>query len=126
MKTKTIYLNSQRAWSTKLNRNVAIKIINKDEAPRRFRDLFLPREINILKCLRHPRIIQTYDMFETSTPQNKVYIVTEAVDSGDLLDRIKVGLFVFIPVKYALFGCAPHLLYLLKRERLNFLNKIPV
>jgi len=84
------YSKVKRAWSTKLNRNVAIKIINKDEAPRRFRDLFLPREIKILKRLRHPRIIQTYDMFETSSPQNKVYIVTEAVDSGDLLDRIKL------------------------------------
>jgi len=83
------YSKVKRAWSVKLNKNVAVKIIDKELAPRRFKDQFLPREIKILKRLNHPRIIQTYDMFETSRP-SKVYIVTEALDSGDLLDRIKL------------------------------------
>ncbi|PKK25970.1 testis-specific serine/threonine-protein kinase 2 [Columba livia] len=76
------------AYCDRLKCEVAIKIIDKKKTPRDFLERFLPREIEALKRLRHPSIIKTYEIFETSS--GKVYIVMELGKKGDLLDHIKL------------------------------------
>uniref|UniRef100_A0A8C4V9Y3 non-specific serine/threonine protein kinase n=1 Tax=Falco tinnunculus TaxID=100819 RepID=A0A8C4V9Y3_FALTI len=75
------------AYCNPLKCNVAIKIIDKRKSPQDFLKRFLPREIEALRCLHHPSIIKTYEIFETSA--GKVYIVMELGEKGDLLDYIK-------------------------------------
>ncbi|NXL89033.1 TSSK1 kinase, partial [Alectura lathami] len=76
------------AYCKRLKCNVAIKIIDKRKMPQDFLKRFLPREIAALKCLHHPSIIKTYEIFETSS--KKVYIIMELGVRGDLLDYIRV------------------------------------
>eukprot|EP00826_Nyctotherus_ovalis_P006043 TRINITY_DN1138_c0_g1_i1.p1 TRINITY_DN1138_c0_g1~~TRINITY_DN1138_c0_g1_i1.p1 ORF type:complete len:435 (-),score=149.65 TRINITY_DN1138_c0_g1_i1:823-2127(-) len=45
----------------------------------------IQREISILKQIRHPHIIQLYEILETPT---QIYIVTEYVPGGELFDYI--------------------------------------
>merc|ERR1712036_162553 len=47
------YSKVQLFYSTHLQKNVAIKIINKSSAPRDFVQHFLPREIEVLQRVRH-------------------------------------------------------------------------
>ncbi|KAG5272914.1 hypothetical protein AALO_G00170680 [Alosa alosa] len=67
--------------------NVAVKIINKQRAPKDFLDNFLPRELDILACLNHRNIVKTYEIFETSS--GKVYMVMELGVQGTLLEFIE-------------------------------------
>lgn len=46
--------------------HVALKLIWKDRASLLFQKHFLPREINIVKTLRHPHIIQYFQCIETN------------------------------------------------------------
>ncbi|NXK49138.1 TSSK1 kinase, partial [Chauna torquata] len=82
------YGKVKSAYSDRLKRNVAIKIIDKRKTPRDFLERFLPREIAALKRLHHPSIIKTYEIFETLG--GKVYIIMELGVKGDLLDYIKI------------------------------------
>ena len=50
------------AFSDKLERRVALKIINKKRAPLDFQQKFLPRELETMKLLSHPNIIQLHDV----------------------------------------------------------------
>ena len=77
-----------------LKKDVAIKIICRDEAPTVFRQRFLPREIEILSFVQHPHIVKVYEIFETKTPP-RVYIVTEFLHGGDLLEYVKVNFRAF-------------------------------
>jgi len=43
------------------------------------------REINTLKLLRHPHIIQVYEVIETLT---NIYVIMEYMESGELFDYI--------------------------------------
>ncbi|XP_053225029.1 testis-specific serine/threonine-protein kinase 1-like [Podarcis raffonei] len=81
------YAKVKSAYSDRLKCNVAVKIIDKRKAPRDFLERFLPREIEMLARVKHPCIIKTYEIFETS--DGKVYIVTELGVQGDLLEFIK-------------------------------------
>ncbi|NXF49176.1 TSSK1 kinase, partial [Oceanites oceanicus] len=76
------------AYCDRLKCNVAVKIIDKRKTPWDFLARFLPREIEALRRLHHPSIIETYEIFETSA--GKVYIVMELGEKGDLLDYIKI------------------------------------
>ncbi|NXN41181.1 TSSK1 kinase, partial [Rhinoptilus africanus] len=82
------YGKVKSAYSDRLKCNVAIKIINKKKTPQDFLERFLPREIEALKRLHHPSIIETYEIFESSA--GKVYIVMELGEKGNLLDYIKI------------------------------------
>lgn len=62
---------------------VAIKIIEKKNVEQ---DLHrLATEMQVLKSVNHPNIIQLKEIFETDT---MLYIVTEVVTGGELFDRI--------------------------------------
>ncbi|KAJ7328127.1 hypothetical protein OS493_025531 [Desmophyllum pertusum] len=76
------------AFSKKLKRQVAIKIVMKKKAPQDYITKFLPREISVMKQLSHPNIIGLYEAIETST---RIYLVMDMADGGDLLDYIKMN-----------------------------------
>jgi serine/threonine protein kinase len=47
---------------------------------------YLRTELSIIRHLKHPNIVEVYDICED---REKVYIVMEHVRGGDLLDCIK-------------------------------------
>lgn len=76
----------KKAFSLKLNKRVAIKIANLKQIPQEVRNKFLPREIITLKELSgNERIVQLHEYFMSS---NKLYMVLEYAENGDLLDYI--------------------------------------
>ncbi|NXH12293.1 TSSK1 kinase, partial [Bucco capensis] len=81
------YGKVKSAYCDQLKCNVAVKIIDRMKAPVDFLERFLPREIEALRCLHHPFIIKTYEIFETSA--GKLYIVMELGEKGDLLNYIR-------------------------------------
>lgn len=68
----------------------AVKVVSKLKfsrlADRRMHFSELRGEINILKNLSHPNIIQLFDVYEDASD---LYIVTEMCSGGELFDRIK-------------------------------------
>lgn len=77
----------QVAYSNKQKKSVALKIIWKDRASVLFQKHFLPREISIVKKLRHPHIIQYYQCIETN---RRFIIAMEYAACGSLLDLMAV------------------------------------
>ncbi|XP_033112214.1 testis-specific serine/threonine-protein kinase 1-like [Anneissia japonica] len=71
----------------KINAKCAMKIICRRKAPKDFLQKFLPRELRIIRRVRHKNIISFYDVFEVN---NKVYIAMEIAGHGDLLEYIKL------------------------------------
>lgn len=63
------YAKVKSAYSEKLQKRVAMKIINRKKAPKDFREKFLPRELKVLKVVSHPNIIKLYEILEF---ENKV------------------------------------------------------
>ena len=76
------------AFSKKLRRQVAIKIILKKKAPQDYITKFLPREVAVMRQLNHPNIIGLYEAIETST---RIYLIMDMADGGDLLEYIKTN-----------------------------------
>ena len=58
------YAKVKSAFSQKLQKRVAIKIINKKKAPKDFREKFLPRELKIFALMDHQNIIKMYEVME--------------------------------------------------------------
>ena len=56
------YAKVKSAFSETHNRKVALKIINRKKAPKDFQQRFLPRELDILRRIRHPNVIQLVDI----------------------------------------------------------------
>ena len=67
-----------KSMDLKLNKEVAIKIINKYNNEKY--DLF-KEEINILKTINHPNIVKLYDYYETN---KNIYIIMEYIEGGTL------------------------------------------
>jgi serine/threonine protein kinase len=63
----------------------AVKIIEKEQLVREHMEEQLKREISVMKLLKHPHIVQLYDVLQT---QNHIYLVLELVTGGELFDRI--------------------------------------
>ena len=65
--------------------NVAIKILEKN----RICDVTdverVSREIHILKLIRHPNIVQLYEIIETT---GQLYLIMEYASGGELFDYI--------------------------------------
>ena len=51
------YANVKLAYSDRHQAHVAVKVIQKRDAPAEYLDKFLPREIAIVKMLKHPHLI---------------------------------------------------------------------
>ncbi|KAK6181921.1 hypothetical protein SNE40_009698 [Patella caerulea] len=81
------YAKVKAAFSEKLQKRVAIKIINRKRAPKDFREKFLPRELKILASIKNVNCIQMYEIIELN---NKIFIVMEHAGHGDLLEYIKL------------------------------------
>lgn len=64
---------------------VAIKILEKDKIKDNSDVKWVARELHILKVLRHPNLIQLYEIIETS---KQLYLIMEMADGGELFDYI--------------------------------------
>ncbi len=73
------YAKVKSAFSQKYNRKVALKIINRRKAPKDFQTKFLPRELEVMKTLRHPNIVQLFDVMQFG---GKVSIFFIIIDIG--------------------------------------------
>ena len=58
------YAKVKSAYSEKLQKRVAMKIINRRKAPKDFKEKFLPRELKVLKVVNHPNVIKLYEIVE--------------------------------------------------------------
>lgn len=67
-------------------KRMACKIISKRKASEEFVTKFLPRELSIIQHIRHPNIIQVFDIFEST---DHVYIFMNHCDKGDLLEYVR-------------------------------------
>jgi serine kinase len=65
---------------------VAVKIVTKKKAPDDYLTKFLPREIQVMKHLRHENIVGLHEAIETSS---RIYIILDLADNGDLLEFIR-------------------------------------
>lgn len=74
-------------YSHCLKQPVAIKIINSHQAPRDFVKNFLPREIDILQQIKHPNIVNIYEILATS--DGRIFIVLEYSAYNDVLRHIQ-------------------------------------
>ncbi|KAJ8935327.1 hypothetical protein NQ314_012882 [Rhamnusium bicolor] len=80
------YATVRVAQSERHEGNVAIKIVSKFSAPADYLKKFLPREIEVVKGLRHANLIRFLQAIETT---HRVYIVMEYAENGSLLDIIR-------------------------------------
>jgi eukaryotic-like serine/threonine-protein kinase len=88
-----------RAFSERLHREVALKVLSisgGDERAREEADR-LKREYDIIVTLSHPAIVPIYDFGST---RDSSYIATEYFANGNLKDRIKTGLTIDESVAY--------------------------
>ena len=60
----------------------AVKVIKK---PQGAKQQLVKNEVDILKAVKHPYIVQCYDVEET---ESKVYLFMELMSGGELFDRI--------------------------------------
>lgn len=67
------------------NEKVAIKVLEKDKIVDEADKERITREIHILKLIRHPNIIQLYEIIED---KEKLYLITEYLSGGELFDYI--------------------------------------
>ena len=97
-------------------KSFAVKIISKTKAPQAYLDKFLPREIAALKRIRHPNIIELFDVIDLS---DRVCIVTELAQGGDLLEYINQKGFIDEPASASLFAQVCYAMYFLISLLLN-------
>jgi len=64
---------------------VAIKILEKDKIKEQADITRVMREIQIIKIVRHPNIVQLYEIIETS---RQLFLIMEYVPGGELFDYI--------------------------------------
>jgi len=67
------YATVKLAHSERHHTNVAVKIVSKKRAPKDYIDKFLPREISIVKMIRHQNVVIFLQVTTTTTaaaPQN--------------------------------------------------------
>jgi len=85
------YAVVKEAQSQRHRCKVAIKIISKKKAQKDYVEKFLPREIEVIKLLRHPCLTLFNQCIETT---NRVYLIMEYMPNGDLLDMVRKKRFI--------------------------------
>ncbi|XP_015592495.1 testis-specific serine/threonine-protein kinase 4-like [Cephus cinctus] len=85
------YATVKVAKSDRHNCQVAVKIVSKFQAPGDYLKKFLPREIEVVKGLKHSNLIRFLQAIETT---HRVYIVMEYAQNGSLLDVIRRDMFI--------------------------------
>lgn len=75
-------------YTDKLDKTISLaaKIIDKNKANTEILDKFLKRELEILKKLEHPNIIQVHSILQRGS---NIFIFMRHAENGDLLDFIK-------------------------------------
>ena len=68
------YATVKEAYSRKHKHKVAIKIISKSRAPQDYLERFLPRELEVIKLLKHPNIIINMQVRQVCVRLRSLYI----------------------------------------------------
>ncbi|KAJ8650798.1 hypothetical protein MRB53_003821 [Persea americana] len=76
------------AKNLKTNQGCAIKVINKDKVLKVGVINQIKREIQVMRLVRHPNVVQLYEVMASRT---KMYFVMEYVNGGDLFDQVNKG-----------------------------------
>lgn len=76
------------ARNIKTGDNVAIKVIDKEKILKSGLIAHIKREISILRRVRHPNIVQ---LFEVMATKAKIYFVMEFVRGGELFNKVAKG-----------------------------------
>uniref|UniRef100_A0A2P2NFZ2 non-specific serine/threonine protein kinase n=1 Tax=Rhizophora mucronata TaxID=61149 RepID=A0A2P2NFZ2_RHIMU len=76
------------ARNVKTNESVAIKVIDKEKILKGGLIAHIKREISILRRVRHPNIVQ---LFEVMATKAKIYFVMEYVRGGELFKKVAKG-----------------------------------
>ncbi|XP_028769737.1 CBL-interacting serine/threonine-protein kinase 12-like [Neltuma alba] len=76
------------ARNIKTDEEVAIKIIDKEKILKGGLVAHIKREISILRRVRHPNIVQLFEVMATKT---KIYFVMEYVRGGELFNKVAKG-----------------------------------
>lgn len=79
------YASVRSVYDVKRKRKVAVKIISKRKAPEDFLTKFLPREVDVIKILKHDHLIAFYQVIETTT---RYFLIME-IGKNDLLEEIR-------------------------------------
>lgn len=58
------YAKVKSAYSDKLQKRVAMKIIDRRSAPKDFKEKFLPRELKCMKAVNHANCIKLFEIIE--------------------------------------------------------------
>ncbi|XP_047250410.1 CBL-interacting serine/threonine-protein kinase 3 isoform X2 [Capsicum annuum] len=73
------------ARNSETEESVAIKILDKDKVLKHKMAEQIKREIATMKLIRHPHVVQLYEVMGSKT---KIFIVLEFVTGGELFDKI--------------------------------------
>ncbi|CAA3024493.1 CBL-interacting serine/threonine-protein kinase 12-like [Olea europaea var. sylvestris] len=76
------------AKNVKTGENVAIKVIDKEKILKIGLIAHIKREISILRRVRHPNIVQ---LFEVMATKSKIFFVMEYVKGGELFNKVAKG-----------------------------------
>ncbi|GAB4831422.1 CBL-interacting serine/threonine-protein kinase 12 [Ancistrocladus abbreviatus] len=76
------------AKNVKTNEDVAIKMLDKEKIMKGGLMAHIKREISILRRVRHPNIVQ---LFEIMATKSKIYFVMEYVKGGELFNKVAKG-----------------------------------
>lgn len=76
------------ARSITTNQSVAIKVIDKEKILRVGLVDQIKREISVMRIVRHPNIVQLYEVMATKT---KIYFVMEYAKGGELFNKVAKG-----------------------------------
>lgn len=76
------------ARNVKTNEGVAIKVIDKEKILKGGLIAHIKREISILRRVRHPNIVQ---LFEVMATKSKIFFVMEFVRGGELFNKVAKG-----------------------------------
>nr|XP_018906182.1 PREDICTED: testis-specific serine/threonine-protein kinase 4-like [Bemisia tabaci] len=88
------YATVKVANSERHKTHVAVKIVSKFQAPPDYLKKFLPREIEVVKGLKHQHLIRFLQAIETT---HRVYIIMEYAEKGSLLDIIRRDCYIDEP-----------------------------